>query len=50
MGEEPWLGHVMATTYNEDTYQIKQIEEFLSWCKERDIPAEHLYGRREWRW
>ena len=29
MGEEGWLGHVMATTYNEDTYQIKQIEEFL---------------------
>ncbi|MGP4029201.1 MBL fold metallo-hydrolase [Actinomadura sp. 3N407] len=50
MGEEPWLGHVMATTYNEDTYQMKQIEEFLTWCKERGIPAEHLYGRREWRW
>lgn len=50
MGEEPWLGHVMATTYNEDTYQIKQIEEFLAWCKEHDIPAGHLYGRQEWRW
>ena len=50
MGEEPWLGHVMATTYNEDTYQIQQIEEFLSWCKDRGIPAEHLYGQREWRW
>ncbi|MFD0690814.1 MBL fold metallo-hydrolase [Actinomadura fibrosa] len=50
MGEEPWLGHVMATTYNEDTYQIKQIEEFMAWCKERHVPAEHLYGRREWRW
>jgi hypothetical protein len=50
MGEEPWLGHVMATTYNEDTYQIKQIDEFLAWCKDREIPAGHLYGQQEWRW
>jgi hypothetical protein len=50
MGEEPWLGHVMATTYNEDTYQLKQIDEFLGWCKDRDIPAGHLFGQQEWRW
>ncbi|GAB2748436.1 MBL fold metallo-hydrolase [Kitasatospora kifunensis] len=50
MGEEPWLGHVMATTYHEDTYQIKQIEEFMTWCKERNIKAGHLYGQQEWRW
>ncbi|MEV4449889.1 MBL fold metallo-hydrolase [Streptomyces mirabilis] len=50
MGEEPWLGHVMATTYTEDTYQIKQIEEFLTWCKDRGIQAGHLYGQQEWRW
>jgi L-ascorbate metabolism protein UlaG (beta-lactamase superfamily) len=50
MGEESWQGHVMATTYNEDTYQIKQINEFLSWCGERGINAEHLFNKREWRW
>lgn len=50
MGEEDWLGHVMATTYTEDTYQIKQINEFLTWCADRDIRAEHLFRRREWRW
>ncbi|MET7457384.1 MBL fold metallo-hydrolase [Streptomyces sp. NPDC005574] len=50
MGEESWQGHVMATTYNEDTYQLKQIDEFLSWCKERDITAEHLFNKRQWRW
>ncbi|MFJ9742855.1 MBL fold metallo-hydrolase [Streptomyces sp. NPDC101166] len=50
MGEEDWLGHVMATTYTEDTYQIKQIEEFLSWCKDRDVPAGHLFKQQEWRW
>ncbi len=50
MGEESWQGHVMATTYTEDTYQLKQIEEFLSWSASRDITAEHLLNKREWRW
>ncbi|MFC9133182.1 MBL fold metallo-hydrolase [Streptomyces sp. NPDC057099] len=50
MGEEDWLGHVMATTYTEDTYQIKQIEEFLKWCADRGIKAGHLFKQQEWRW
>ena len=50
MGEESWLGHVMATTYTEDTYQLKQIEEFLTWCADHGIKAEHLFNQREWRW
>lgn len=50
MGEEDWLGHVMATTYNEDTYQIKQINEFLDWCRDRNIKAGHLFKQQEWRW
>jgi L-ascorbate metabolism protein UlaG (beta-lactamase superfamily) len=50
MGEESWQGHVMATTYNEDTYQIKQINEFLNWATTHGITAEHLFNKREWRW
>ncbi|GAB7187060.1 hypothetical protein ATKI12_6891 [Kitasatospora sp. Ki12] len=50
MGEEDWLGHVMATTYTPDTYQIKQIDEFMTWCKERNIKAGHLFKQQEWRW
>ena len=50
MGEESWQGHVMATTYNEDTYQMQQIREFLSWCEGNGITAEHLFNKREWRW
>ncbi|MCQ9178588.1 MBL fold metallo-hydrolase [Streptomyces sp. IBSBF 2953] len=50
MGEEDWLGHVMATTYTPDTYQLKQIDEFLAWCKDRDIKAGHLFKQQEWRW
>jgi L-ascorbate metabolism protein UlaG (beta-lactamase superfamily) len=51
MGEEQWLvGHVMATTYNEDSYQLKQVDEFITWCAEHGIKADHLYGQHEWRW
>jgi L-ascorbate metabolism protein UlaG (beta-lactamase superfamily) len=50
MGEESWQGHVMATTYTEDTYQIRQINEFLGWCASQGITAEHLLNKREWRW
>jgi hypothetical protein len=49
-GEENWQGHVMATSYNEDSYQLQQIEDFLRWCTDRDIAAERLFNRREWRW
>jgi hypothetical protein len=50
MGEESWQGHVMATTYTPDTYQIQQIDEFLTWCKAHDVLAEHLFNKREWHW
>ncbi|HET9899209.1 MAG TPA: MBL fold metallo-hydrolase [Streptosporangiaceae bacterium] len=50
MGEESWLGHVMATSYTPDSYQLKQVDEFLTWCADRGIPAGHLLGQREWRW
>ncbi|SCF40197.1 L-ascorbate metabolism protein UlaG, beta-lactamase superfamily [Micromonospora matsumotoense] len=50
MGEECWQGHVMATTYTEDTYQLKQIDEFLAWCSEHGITGEHLLNQREWSW
>jgi L-ascorbate metabolism protein UlaG (beta-lactamase superfamily) len=50
MGEESWLGHVMATSYTEDSYQLKQIDEFMTWCAANGVKAAHLYGQREWRW
>lgn len=51
MGEESWLvAHVMATSYNEDSYQLKQVEEFMAWCAGNGIKADHLYGQHEWRW
>jgi L-ascorbate metabolism protein UlaG (beta-lactamase superfamily) len=51
MGEETWLvGHVMATSYNPESYQLKQIDEFMAWCAEQGIKAEHLFGQHEWCW
>jgi L-ascorbate metabolism protein UlaG (beta-lactamase superfamily) len=50
MGEESWLGHVMATSYNEDSYQIQQVEEFMTWCASQGIKSGHLLGQHEWRW
>ncbi|MFC6016175.1 MBL fold metallo-hydrolase [Plantactinospora solaniradicis] len=50
MGEEDWLGHVMATSYTPDSFQLKQIEIFLAWCADNGVKAEHLLGQREWRW
>jgi L-ascorbate metabolism protein UlaG (beta-lactamase superfamily) len=51
MGEETWLvGHVMATSYNPESYQLLQIDKFLAWCSEQGIKAEHLFGQHEWRW
>lgn len=51
MGEEQWLvGHVMATTYNEDSYQLKQVDDFMTWCADHGIKAGHLFGQHEWRW
>lgn len=50
MGEEAWLGHVMATSYTDDSFQLKQIEEFMTWSADHGVKAEHLFGQREWRW
>jgi L-ascorbate metabolism protein UlaG (beta-lactamase superfamily) len=48
MGEESWLGHVMATSYTEDSYQLKQVDEFMTWCADNGIKSAHLFGQHEW--
>jgi L-ascorbate metabolism protein UlaG (beta-lactamase superfamily) len=50
MGEESWLGHVMATSYNEDSYQLKQVADFMTWCADHGVKSDHLLGQHEWRW
>ncbi|RSM99090.1 MBL fold metallo-hydrolase [Nonomuraea sp. WAC 01424] len=50
MGEESWLGHVMATSYNEDSYQLQQIAEFEEWCSNKGVKSGHLLDQHEWHW
>lgn len=50
MGEESWLGHIMATTYNKDSYQLQQVEKLMNWCADHGVKSDHLYGQHEWRW
>jgi L-ascorbate metabolism protein UlaG (beta-lactamase superfamily) len=50
MGEESWLGHVMATSYTADSYQLQQVSEFMTWCAEHGIKSGHLLDQHEWRW
>jgi hypothetical protein len=50
MGEEPWLVHVMATNYTDDSYQLKQVAEFMTWCADHGVKSGHLLGQQEWRW
>lgn len=50
MGEESWLGHVMATSYNEDSYQLQQIAEFEAWCSNKGVKTGHLLDQHEWHW
>jgi len=50
MGEENWVVHVMATNYTEDSYQLKQVEEFMAWCADNGVKSGHLFGQHEWRW
>jgi L-ascorbate metabolism protein UlaG (beta-lactamase superfamily) len=50
MGEESWLGHVTAGAYSRDAYELKQVEEFLTWCSASGITAGRLRDKREWRW
>jgi hypothetical protein len=50
MGEESWLGHIMAISYNEDSYQLKQVAKFMTWCADHGVKSDHLLGQHEWRW
>lgn len=48
MGQEPWLGYIMALQYNEDSPQIVQSNLFIDECRKKGIESERLFGRKEW--
>jgi L-ascorbate metabolism protein UlaG (beta-lactamase superfamily) len=43
MGQEPWLSHIMALQYTEESKPIVESNKLIKACKERGIPAERLY-------
>ena len=48
MGMEPWLGHIMALAYKDDSLPIVESNRFLSECEDAGVKAERLYGKSEW--
>lgn len=47
MGQEAWLGHIMALLYTENSPQIVQSNQFIEACKDRGIKSERLYNQKE---
>jgi L-ascorbate metabolism protein UlaG (beta-lactamase superfamily) len=47
MGREPWLSFIMSIDDDENTEQMRQAQMFIEACRQRNIPAELLYGKSE---
>lgn len=46
LGLEPWYKYFMGIEYDDESRQIVESNKLIAACKERDIPAEALYGRK----
>jgi L-ascorbate metabolism protein UlaG (beta-lactamase superfamily) len=49
MGREPWLQHLMATNYTEDSYQLQQTDAFECTARDNGIAVRQLYGSEDLR-
>lgn len=47
MGQEPWLNHVMAIKYTEDSNPIVASNALVAECLSRNIASERLFGEKE---
>jgi len=47
MGQEPWLNHIMAKKYTEQSDPIIASNRFIEHCRRRGIKSERLFGERE---
>lgn len=47
MGQEPWLTHVMALKYTEQSAQIVESNRLLEHCRAKGIVAERPFGRMD---
>lgn len=46
LGLEPWYKYFMGLEYAEDSRQILESDKMISLCRDIDIPAEVMYGRK----
>jgi L-ascorbate metabolism protein UlaG (beta-lactamase superfamily) len=47
MGLEPWLGHVMALNYTDESKPIVESNRLLQHCREQHIPSERLIYKKD---
>jgi hypothetical protein len=47
MGQEPWLTHIVAIKYTENSTPIVESNKLVAWCKEHGIVSERLFGHKE---
>lgn len=47
LGQEPWYKYFMGIEYEENSQQLVETQKFIKYCKNRDIPATNLVGKRE---
>ncbi len=47
MGREPWMGHVMAMGYHENSPQLVEARKLLAWCQEKGITSSLPYIQAE---
>nr|WCB70651.1 putative beta-hydroxylase [Corallococcus coralloides] len=47
LGAEPWLRHIVAIEYNEDSLAMCEYRNLEARCAERGVASEKLFGRRD---
>jgi L-ascorbate metabolism protein UlaG (beta-lactamase superfamily) len=47
MGREPWLSHLTALDYAEDSKPLREARRLVEHCRERGVAVEDLYCRKE---
>jgi L-ascorbate metabolism protein UlaG (beta-lactamase superfamily) len=48
MGQEPWLNHIMALQYTEDSKPIVESNKLIAECRSRGIESERLFGAKDY--
>lgn len=46
LGQEPWYKYFMGLEYDDDSRQLTEARKFVEQCRQADIEASTLYGRK----